>query len=64
MHRRRGKFVYYAIADTRIVKVLEEVESILAGTGTAVDRCPRYEARPRAGDLASRSVRRPRRRRP
>jgi DNA-binding transcriptional ArsR family regulator len=61
---RRGKFVYYAIADKRVVKVLEEVESILAETGTAVDRCSRYETRPRTGDPARRARRRPGRRRP
>jgi ArsR family transcriptional regulator, cadmium/lead-responsive transcriptional repressor len=61
---RRGKFVYYAIADKRVVQVLEEVEGILAETGTAVDHCPRYEARSRAGGLARRSGRRSGRRRP
>jgi DNA-binding transcriptional ArsR family regulator len=60
---RRGKFVYYAIADKRVVKVLDEVEGILAETGATVDRCARYEARPRALDLPRRSGQRPGRRR-
>lgn len=42
---RRGKFVYYAIADKRVVKVLEEAEAILAAAGAHVFRCTRYEPR-------------------
>jgi ArsR family transcriptional regulator, cadmium/lead-responsive transcriptional repressor len=60
---RRGKYVYYAIADKRVVKVLEEAEGILAETGAAVDRCPRHETRPGAGNLVRRTRRRPDRRR-
>lgn len=42
---RRGKFVYYAIADKRAVKVLEEAEAILSEVGAHIFRCTRYEAR-------------------
>lgn len=42
---RRGKFVYYTIADKRVVKVLEEAEAILGEVGAHVFRCTRYEAR-------------------
>lgn len=42
---RRGKFVYYAIADKRVVKVLEEAEAILGEIGSNVFRCTRYEPR-------------------
>jgi DNA-binding transcriptional ArsR family regulator len=37
----RGKFVYYAIADKRVVKVLEEAEAMLDELGARMDRCPR-----------------------
>jgi ArsR family transcriptional regulator, cadmium/lead-responsive transcriptional repressor len=37
---RRGKFVYYAIADKRVVQVLEEVEGILAETGRPSTTAP------------------------
>lgn len=39
---RRGKFVYYAIADKRVIKVLEEAEGILQGVGTHIYQCTRY----------------------
>jgi DNA-binding transcriptional ArsR family regulator len=42
---RRGKFVYYAIADTRLIDVLVEVDAILADIGAHVFRCTRYEVR-------------------
>ncbi len=45
IRERRGKFVYYTIADKRVVKVLEEAEAILNEIGTNVSRCTRYEAR-------------------
>jgi DNA-binding transcriptional ArsR family regulator len=41
---RRGKFVYYAIADERVVTVLEEAEAMLDEIGAGVDRCPGYVA--------------------
>lgn len=47
---RRGKFVYYGIADKRAIKVLEEAEAILGEVGAHIFRCTRYEAgRPRRG---------------
>ncbi len=39
---RRGKFVYYGIADKRVVRVLEEAEAILGDVAPRVARCPRY----------------------
>lgn len=42
---RRGKFVYYAVADKRAVKILEEAEAILGEIGSHVFRCTRYETR-------------------
>jgi hypothetical protein len=41
---RRGQFVYYAIADKRVVRVLEDAEEMLADIGARVGRCPRYQA--------------------
>jgi DNA-binding transcriptional ArsR family regulator len=43
---RLGKFVYYGIADKRVVKVLEEVEAILGEVGAHIFRCTRYEGSP------------------
>lgn len=40
---RRGRFVYYAVADKRVLRVLEEVEAILSEVGDAVSGCPRYD---------------------
>ena len=45
---RRGKFVYYGIADKRVVRVLEEAEAILTEVGAHIFRCTRYELRPPA----------------
>ncbi|HLE45036.1 MAG TPA: metalloregulator ArsR/SmtB family transcription factor [Methylomirabilota bacterium] len=42
---RRGKFVYYAITDKRVVKVLEEAEGILGEVGAHIFRCTRYEVK-------------------
>ena len=36
---RRRKFVYYAIADKRVVRVLEEAEAILTEVGAHIFRC-------------------------
>jgi DNA-binding transcriptional ArsR family regulator len=46
---RRGKFVYYGIADKRVVKMLEEAEAILGEVGAHVFRCTRYEGRELSG---------------
>src|SRR3990170_2812451 len=40
---RRGKFVYYAIADKAVVKVLEETDTVLDRVAPGVARCPRYD---------------------
>jgi DNA-binding transcriptional ArsR family regulator len=42
---RRGKFAYYAIADKRVVKVLEEADAMLEEIGGRIDHCPRYVVR-------------------
>lgn len=59
---RRGKFVYYGIADKRVVQMLEDAAGMLAEIGPRVYRCARYEgpagrrlvagARRRRGDRA------------
>jgi len=46
---RRGKFVYYTVADRRVVKVLEEAEAMLSEVGARVFRCTRYDERPSPG---------------
>lgn len=57
---RRGKFIYYALADPRVVRVLEEAEAILGEIGARVTRCPRYRDRARRLTARpSRSRRRP-----
>jgi len=51
---RRGKFVYYAVADKRVVKILEEAEAILGEVGAHIFRCTRYETRqPRGAKVPS-----------
>ena len=54
---RRGKFVYYAIADKRVVRVLEEAEAMLDEIGARIDRCPRYGGPARRGGHARPLVR-------
>lgn len=44
---RQGRFVYYAIADDRALKTLEEAEAILGGIGSEVFRCTRDGSGPR-----------------
>jgi DNA-binding transcriptional ArsR family regulator len=46
---RRGKFVYYTIADMRVVRLLEGAEAILSHIGANVFRCTRYKASPTRG---------------
>ena len=60
---RRGKFVYYTIADKRVIKVLEEAEGILQEVGTHIYQCTRY-APPVLPARRSRPRRQPARRRP
>ena len=43
---RRGKFVYYGIADPRVIRVLEAAEAILSDVGAHIYRCTRYEPSP------------------
>ena len=40
---RRGKFVYYALADKRVVQMLEDADGMLGEIGARVARCARYE---------------------
>ena len=40
---RRGKFVYYGIADMRVVQMLEDAAGMLDEIGPRVSRCARYE---------------------
>gem|GEM_PF-5493464 len=44
---RQGRFVDYAIADDRALKILEEAEAILGRIGNEVFRCTRYDSHPR-----------------
>jgi DNA-binding transcriptional ArsR family regulator len=39
---RRGKFVYYGIADARVVQMLEDAGGMLDEIGARVSRCARY----------------------
>ena len=39
---RRGKFVDYAIADKRVVRVLDGVDELLLQVGPLIADCPRY----------------------
>jgi len=40
---RRGKFVYYGIADKRVVRMLDGAAGMLDEIGARVSRCSRYE---------------------
>ena len=40
--QRRGKFVDYAIADKRVVRLLDQAEDLLLGVGALIECCPRY----------------------
>jgi len=55
---RRGRFVEYAIADKRVVKLLDQAEELLLQVGPLIDACRRYRSPARA-----RGARRPGRRR-
>jgi DNA-binding transcriptional ArsR family regulator len=54
---RRGKFVYYAIPDKRVVQMLEDAERMLDEIGARVARCARYEG-PAGRSLDARTRRR------
>ncbi len=40
---RRGRFVDYAIADKRVVKLLDQAEELLLEIDRRIEVCPRYE---------------------
>jgi DNA-binding transcriptional ArsR family regulator len=46
---RRGKFVDYAIADKRVVRVLDGVDELLLRVGPLIAACPRYRGPARQG---------------
>ncbi|MBI2161189.1 MAG: winged helix-turn-helix transcriptional regulator [Candidatus Rokubacteria bacterium] len=58
---RRGRFVDYALADKRVVKLLDQAEELLLEIDHRIEACPRYEAP--SGAKRRRSPRQPRRRR-
>ena len=39
---RRGRFVEYAIADKRVIKLLDQAEELLLQVGPLIEACPRY----------------------
>ena len=41
---RRGKFVEYAIADKRVIKLLDQAEELLLQVGPLIEACPRYRS--------------------
>ena len=47
-HERRGRFVDYAIADKRVVKLLDQAEELLLEIDRRIAACPRYEEPPGA----------------
>jgi DNA-binding transcriptional ArsR family regulator len=44
VRERRGKFVYYGVADKRVIRLLEEAEAILEAVAPGVLAGPRYGA--------------------
>lgn len=44
--RPQGRFVYYALADGDVVRVLEQVDRLLRRVGAQIDACPRYRPTP------------------
>ena len=58
IRERRGKFVYYAIGDKRVVTVLEEADAMLEEIGARIDRCPTYVV-PAGGARRARRIDRP-----
>ena len=49
---RRGRFVYYDVADKRVAKLLDQAEELLSQVGPLIDACPRYRRPPRADQAA------------
>lgn len=54
---RQGKFVYYEIADKRVIKLLDQAEELLLQVGPLIEACPRYR-RPTSAQLPVRRKRR------
>jgi DNA-binding transcriptional ArsR family regulator len=54
---RQGKFVYYEIADKRVMKLLDQAEDLLLQVGPLIEACPRYR-RPTSRGLPIRRTRR------
>lgn len=40
--QREGRFVYYRIADKRVVRLLDQTEELLLEVGPLIEACPRY----------------------
>lgn len=55
--QRRGKFVDYAIADKRVVRLLDQAEDLLLGVGSLIECCPRYRRQALAHPVQSTSGR-------
>ena len=53
IRERRGKFVDYAIADKRVVRVLDCVDELLLQVGPLIAACPRYRGPARRGKPVS-----------
>jgi ArsR family transcriptional regulator, cadmium/lead-responsive transcriptional repressor len=51
---RRGRHVHYALANKRVVKLLDQADALLLHIGPLIDACPRY----RRPDLIKWSTRR------
>jgi DNA-binding transcriptional ArsR family regulator len=51
---RRGRHVHYALADERVMKLLDQADELLLHIGPLIDACPRY----RRPDLTERAARR------
>ena len=59
----RGRFVHYAIADRRVIRVLESADELLGAVASLIDACARYPEptmRRRRPTLASNRGRSPR----
>jgi len=41
--RRNGRFVYYELADPRVIEVLHGAEQLLQSIARRLEACPRYE---------------------
>lgn len=43
--RRKGKFVYYELADRSVRQLLQATDQVLTRVANRIEVCPRYEAR-------------------